>query len=105
VAFVETEKLTENNFDIGVLKDLKDYFERIRQYNMSIYNNASKRKDALISQFESQMSTEEFNALKKNNYNESTEELLKNTNSAERILVDGKNIVQKFEPVFMETPE
>ncbi|MBK5283863.1 MAG: ABC transporter permease, partial [Bacteroidia bacterium] len=105
VAYAGTEKLTEKSFDIGVLKEVKNYFEQIRQYNISRYNGASQRKDNIISHLISQSNSEEFTTLKKNNYNEATEELLRNTNSAEKILISGNTIIQKFEPVFMETPQ
>ena len=104
-AFAGTDKLTEKTFDVNVLKEVKDYFERFRQYNISRYNSASQNKDAITSQLIAQKGEEEFKAFKKNNYNESTEELLRNMNSAEKILVTPDNIIQKFEPVFMETPQ
>lgn len=105
VVFSSTEKLIEKTFDISVLKETRKYFEQIRQYNISRFNKASDTKDAIINRLQSQLGNEEFKSLKKNNYNEATEEMLRNMNSAEKILVDGKNIQQKFEPVFMETPE
>ncbi|HLG33911.1 MAG TPA: ATP-binding cassette domain-containing protein [Bacteroidia bacterium] len=105
VALTETENLTEETFDINVLKEVRNYFEQIRQFNISRFNRASDVKDAIINRLQSQLGKEEFKSLKKNNYNEATEELLRNINSTEKILVAGKNILQKYEPVYMETPE
>jgi ABC transport system ATP-binding/permease protein len=105
VVYSKTEKLTEKTFDLSTLKEVRNYFEQIRQYNISRFNKASDTKDAIINRLQSQMGNDEFKSLKKNNHNEATEEMLRNMTSAEKILVDGKNIQQKFEPIYMETPE
>jgi len=104
IAFASTDKLTEKTFDIHVLKEVRNYFERIRQYNISRYNSASQAKDNIVSNLMEKKGADGFKAFKKNNHNEATEELLRNMASAEKILVAGDKIIQKYEPVFMETP-
>jgi hypothetical protein len=103
LVFTGTEKLNENDFSLAILKELRNHLERLRQYYVGRYNSASENKDAAIGKLQSQKGNDEFKAFKKNNLNEATDELLRNANSAEKVLVTPGRIIQKFEPVFMET--
>ena len=103
LAFAGTEKLNVNDFNLPLLKDLRNHLEKLRQHYVSRYNSASQNKDAAIGKLQSQKGNDGFKTFKKNNLNEATEELLRNSNSAEKVLVTQDRIIQKFEPVFMES--
>lgn len=103
IAFTGIEKLSEANFNLSVLKELRTHLERLRQYYVSRYNSASQKKDATIGKLIAQKGSNDFTTFKKNNLNQATDELLRNSNSAEKLLVTQDRIIQKFEPVFMES--
>ena len=103
-AFQGTERLTESKFDLTVLKELKNHLEWLRQHYVNLYNSASEKKDAAIGKLSEEKGNDAFTAFKKNNLNVAIDELLRNSNSAEKILVTQDRIIQKFEPVFMELP-
>ena len=104
IIFSATEKLSEKTFDASLLKEVRSYFERIRQYYVSMYNTASDAKDKITSRLIAQLGNDGFRKFKLSNHNEATEEMLRNMTSAEKILVDKDRVIQKYEPVFMETP-
>jgi ABC-type multidrug transport system ATPase subunit len=105
LVFTQTEKLNDGNFNLSALKELRNYMENLRQYYVSRYNSASQKKDAVIGKLTEEKDNDGFKAFKKDNLNVATDELLKNSNSAEKVLVTKDQVIQKFEPVFMESAD
>ena len=90
------EKLTQE-----VLSAARDHIEQIRQYNVKLYNVANERKDAMI---ESRMreDREGYLRLKKQYFNNSLEEFVRNSNEKDRFVEFRGRIVQKIDPVFLD---
>jgi hypothetical protein len=90
------EKLTAE-----VLSAARDHLELIRLYNVRLYNTANEQKDAMI---ESRMreDREGYLRLKKQHFNNSLEEFVRNSNEKERYVEFRGRIVQKTDPIFLD---
>ncbi len=62
----------------------------------------SDRKDSLVRSLTASMGTDEYQALKEANYNESLANFVLNRNSTNRIYDAGKRLIQKADPVLMK---
>ncbi len=96
IGYLYPDKLTAE-----VLAATRNHIELIRQYNIRLYNNANERKDALI---ESRMREDRdgYLRLKRQHFNNSLEEFVRNSNEKDRFIEFKGRIVQKIDPVFLD---
>jgi ABC-type multidrug transport system ATPase subunit len=90
------EKLTAE-----VLSAAREHLELIRLYNVRLYNTANEQKDAII---ENKMREDRdgYLRLKKQHFNNSLEEFVRNSNEKDRFVEFRGRIIQKTDPVFMD---
>ncbi len=85
-----------------LLDELKNYLELVRKYYVKLYNKASSQKDAYISSFQAAPGGQEaFVNLKRQYYNESLTDFVRNTGEVERITEYKGRLIQKIDPIFL----
>lgn len=85
-----------------LLDELKSYLELVRKYYVKLYNKASSQKDAYISSFQAAPGGQEaFVNLKRQYYNESLTDFVRNTGEVERITEYKGRLIQKIDPIFL----
>ncbi len=77
------------------------YVESLRKYYIAYSNNAKNRKDAIITNLQSE-DGEAFLKLRDNYANESLEEFVTNKNEIVKTIEYKGEILQKLEPIYME---
>jgi hypothetical protein len=78
------------------------YVESVRKLYVNIYNDASLRKEALKSNLTGE-SLQKFLKLRDSYFNKSLEEFVKDKNENKKIIVYKGELVQKNDPVFMDS--
>lgn len=103
VVFREYEQLYPETINTEVIQALKDYLENLNKYYVKLYNKANGLKDQLISGLQqTPEKREEFMKLKREHYNESLAELLRNSNEINRIIEYNGQLFQKIDPIFLD---
>lgn len=105
--FDETDlKGAFEKFDIRSIEYLKNCVEIMKDYHSAKYNEINNQKDMLISKF---MDTKEhvdlFNNTKKDYYNESLADLVKNQKAKNKIIEYKGKFIQLKDPVFLDAEE
>ncbi|MDX9769533.1 MAG: ATP-binding cassette domain-containing protein [Tenuifilaceae bacterium] len=96
------DKLTIDNLDETVIDEVNTYLEQLRIYYVKLYNKASDRKDSIInSHQQTPEQREEFLALKRNHFNESLSEFVRNSSEVERIIEYKGRLIQKLDPIYL----
>jgi hypothetical protein len=74
----------------------------LRLYYVKLYNKASSKKDSLISSKQTNDNEREaFLKLKRNYYNETLTEFVRNTSEVERIIEYKNKLIQKIDPIYL----
>ncbi len=103
--FNQINKLTINDIDEDVISNLQNHLEQLRLYYVRLYNKASSKKDSVISSLQkTEAEREAFLKLKRNHYNESLSEFVRNSSEVERIIEYKGRLIQKIDPIF-QLPE
>ncbi len=95
---IEIEVINKNIF-----RQVNNFFNILKNYYMKRYNRANEKKDKLIRNL--QKNTTEIDAFikkKKNYYNESLSDLLKNKNESNKIFEYDGHLHRKSEPIFYD---
>lgn len=101
--FAYLDKLNPESINITVIEETRDYLNRIRQYNIKLYNKYSDEKDKLISTLrKDEKSSEEYFKVKRENDNEALTEFVTNSNVMERIIEYKGQLYQKINPIYMD---
>ena len=98
----------ENDFHIKKVTpkffvNVHDYLNKVSNHYNSQYSIASRKKDKLIGLLE-QSDTYQYDprALKDKYFNQSLSDLVRNSNTKDRILIEGDKLVRKIDPVYFE---
>ncbi|REJ82905.1 MAG: ATP-binding cassette domain-containing protein [Bacteroidetes bacterium] len=99
--------LKSGKFDMDLIKNIRNDLENLRNHYIEVYNKCGEMKDRIIElKTESEGGQEQFILLRRDHFNESLDQMVRNSNSTERIRLEGKRIISYFEPVFrMHPPE
>jgi ABC-type multidrug transport system ATPase subunit len=101
--FAYLDELNPESIDITVIEETRDYLNRIRQYNIILYNKYSDEKDKLISTLrKDEKRSEEYFKVKRENDNEALTEFVTNSNVMERIIEYKDQLYQKINPIYMD---
>ena len=101
IHFEQADSLIPDRLTPEILQAAKDHIEMIRLYNVKMYNLANEEKDALIEK-RMKEDREAYLKLKKQHFNTSLEEFVKNSNEKEKILEYKGRIIQKTDPIFLD---
>lgn len=102
ITFAEIEYLVPERLTPEILNAARLHIDRIRDRNKDLFNIANGKKDALI-EARIKEDSEGYIRLKKQYYNTTLEEFVKNSNEKKDALIeyDGR-IVQKIDPIFLD---
>jgi hypothetical protein len=100
--FWQIDNLTIDKLNDNLLKEMKTYLEQLRLYYVKLYNKASLKKDSIINSLQqTPEQREEFLALKRNHYNESLSDFVRNSSEVERIIEYKGRLIQKIDPIYL----
>ena len=103
VNFSKMEKLYYDQLDSNTFESLSRYLSLLKRYYIKLYNKANAKKDAKISEMQSDaQKREKFLELKRAHYNEKLADFVKNSNEVNRIIEYGGELIQKIDPIFMD---
>ena len=104
--FPDVAKLDKNNMNVALVKQIQSQLELLRDFYIDQFNATNERKEMLIQRLTATPERAAAFALTKSRFeNESLEDMVKNSNIRERLVVTNKKIIQRFEPVFHKNPE
>jgi ABC-type multidrug transport system ATPase subunit len=102
IKFAYADQLTPERITADVANAAMSYVESVRKLYVNIYNDASLRKEALKSNLTGE-SLQKFLKLRDSYFNKSLEEFVKDKNENKKIIVYKGELVQKNDPVFMDS--
>ncbi len=106
IPFTGMGDLTPEGLSTGVLDAVRDYLEKIRRYNIRLYNKASDERNQLVNEMQKTKESEaEFYRIKREYNNEALEDFAKNSNVMERIMQYKDQFYQKINPIYMDPPQ
>ena len=100
--FKHIDKLSVETINEDLINDINTYLEQLRLYYVKLYNKASEKKDSIIrSHQQTPEDKEEFLALKRNHFNESLSDFVRNSSEVERIIEYKGRLIQKLDPIYL----
>ena len=100
--FKHIDKLNISDFNSATLADLNTYLEQLRLYYVKLYNKASEKKDSIIvSRQATHSKKEEFLKLKRQYFNETLSDFVRNSSEVERIIEYKDRLIQKIDPIYL----
>ena len=93
--------LSAASLSVSDVKRLEQIETNIHEHYIDAFNISNEKKEALISNMIEQKGENEFRRLKNRYENESLSDMVRNSNSKDRILVTKTSIIRLFEPVFI----
>lgn len=103
IPFSRMDDLTVEGLRTDVLVSVRDYLEKIRRYNIRLYNKASDERNALVNELQrTEESEAEFYRIKREHNNDALEEFVKNSNAMERIMEYKDQFYQKMDPIYTD---
>jgi ABC-type multidrug transport system ATPase subunit len=102
IGFVYADQLTPDKVTREIASAAISYVESIRKLYVSLYNDASNRKEALKSSLTGE-NLQKFLKLRDNYYNKSLEEFVRDKNESTKIIIYKGELVQKLDPIFMDS--
>lgn len=101
--FPDAEKLTLKSFDSVTYEATKKFLTILKRTHITNYNNADRKKEALINAMTKTASQEkEFEVFKASYTNEAITDLVKNTVETNRIIEQDNKLVQKIFPIYKD---
>lgn len=94
------QSLSPARFTDNEAQQLKKMNERIHEHYIDFFNTVNDKKEAKIASMIASMGQENFNEEKDRYENESLSDMVRNSNSKEKLIVNEDKIVRLFEPVF-----
>jgi ABC-type multidrug transport system ATPase subunit len=95
--------LNQDRVSPEVIKQLRDYLKNLNKHYMQIFNDAVSKKEKLVYYLENQSGLDyDLNEYKNKYHNESLSDLVRNINTADRILEYQGKLLQRVDPVFNE---
>jgi ABC transport system ATP-binding/permease protein len=103
IPFSRMDDLTAEGLGTDVLESVRDYLDKIRRYNIKLYNKASDERNALVNELQKTEESEaEFYKIKREHNNDALEEFAKNSNAMERIMQYKDQLYQKMDPIYTD---
>jgi ABC transport system ATP-binding/permease protein len=102
IGFAYADQLTSDKITREIASAAISYVESIRKHYVSLYNDASNRKETLKSSLTGE-NLQKFLKLRDNYYNKSLEEFVRDKNESTKIIIYKGELVQKLDPIFMDS--
>jgi ABC-type multidrug transport system ATPase subunit len=105
IPFDHLDDLTPERFTPDVLEATRDYIDRIKRYNIKLYNKANSEKDKKTNELQKdEASTEYYFKTKHEHNNEALEDFVKNRSSSriESIMQYKDRLYQKSNPIYLD---
>ena len=104
IKFEYIDKLDLASVSITVLEETRDYLNRIKQYNIKLYNKYSNEKDQLISTLQkNEEGRKEYFRIKREYDNETLTEFVTNSSVMEERIIEYKDqLFQKVNPIYID---
>jgi hypothetical protein len=102
ISFAYADQLTPDKVTREIVNAAIGYVESIRKHYVSVYNSASDQKEAIKSSFTGE-NLQKFLKLRDEYYNKSLEEFVKDKTESNRIITYKDELVQKLDPIFMDS--
>ncbi|MFC2116694.1 ATP-binding cassette domain-containing protein [Bacteroidota bacterium] len=105
VPFEYLDELTPENIKLDVLDATRQYIDKIKRYNIKLYNKANTAKDKLTNELQKdEESTALYFKTKQEHNNEALEDFVKNRNSSriESIMQYKDHLYQKSNPIYLD---
>jgi len=100
VSYESISNLTINKIDQTVIERLDLYLEKLRDYYIASYNDATKQKDDAIIALQTKLGKEAFHDLMIKHHNDKLEEFVTNSQEFERIIRYKDRLYQRVELVY-----
>lgn len=99
--FAFLPKLKPGVFTNAICQQAKNALDSLKEFYIDQYNNANEKKEELLTlMMNSPEKSKKFQEEKDMYENESLEDMVRNTNVRERLVVTNDKIIQRFEPIF-----
>ena len=99
--FLFLDDLQKNNFTRQNGIQIRNALDSLKEFYIDQFNEASEKKEILISRLTDTPQHNDFFNQEKNKYeNESLEEMVRSSNQTDRLVVTNEKIIQRFEPVY-----
>jgi ABC-type multidrug transport system ATPase subunit len=102
IKFAYSDQITPEKITPDIAAAAISYVESVRKLYVNIYNNASDRKEELKTRMAGN-NMQNFLKLRDNYFNKSLEEFVKDKNETTKTMVYKGELVQKLDPIFMDT--
>jgi len=102
VKFAYIDQITADRITPEIANAALSYVETIRKLYVSLYNDASNRKEAIKSRLTGE-SLQKFLKLRDSYHNKSLEEFVKDKNETTKVIIFKGELVQKLDPIFMDS--
>ncbi|MCH8316934.1 MAG: ATP-binding cassette domain-containing protein [Bacteroidetes bacterium] len=103
IQFKYLDKLDINNFNLQIADSLSKYIDRLKAYYIGEFSRADFREDIFLNKLQDTPEKEQrFRQLKLSHFNEELEEIVKNRRTKHRIIEYNGELLQKFEPIYLE---
>ncbi len=95
--------LNTDNFNESVAAECKSFLKRLEEQYIVVFNAANDKKDNMIANLEKQLGgTDKYQAFRDRYNNEFLSEIVRKVPEKTKILRDGDQLIQNFEPVFLD---
>ena len=99
--FLFLDDIRKNNFTRPNGIQIRNALDSLKEFYIDQFNDASEKKEILISRLTDTPQHNDFFNQEKNKYeNESLEEMVRSSNQTDRLVVTNEKIIQRFEPVY-----
>jgi ABC-type multidrug transport system ATPase subunit len=92
-----------SSFDIHKEKVLSDYLNEIKNYYNNLYNAASVARNKMMGEVQKSMpNKEDFIFFRDNYQNENLSDLVKNSNTVNKVIEFNNELIQKVDPIYLD---
>jgi hypothetical protein len=105
IPFEHLDQLTPENYDIEVLDATREYIDKIKRYNIKLYNKANSEKDKRTNELQKDAAAkEQYMKTRHEHNNEALEDFVKNRGSGniESIMQYKDRLYQKTNPIYLD---
>ena len=105
ITFDHLDELTPDRYNMEVLDATRDYIDKIKRYNIKLYNKANSEKDKKTNELQKdEASKEQYMKIRHEYNNEALEDFVKNRGSGniESIMQYKDRLYQKTNPIYLD---
>jgi ABC transport system ATP-binding/permease protein len=103
IKFKYVANIKYGKFSPEIIEAARDYFDKLNNYYIKLYNKTNDLKDKVVSNLQSNdAAKEQFLALKRSESNEALTDFMINKNETDRVVEYKGRLYQKIDPIFMD---